>query len=109
MVAAFDDVKEIRRCHFAPDVLEQIERAKRVTRSLDEQDWRPQIAQNFVPQPFWVAGATERIPEANQTGDRFFESNVATDPAAHAFPDQEHGWRLILPRIAQRLAMRGDE
>jgi hypothetical protein len=100
MVAAFDEVEEIRRCHFAPDVLEQIERAERIARSLDEQDGCPEIAQNFIPQPFWIAGATERIPEADETRDRFFKSNVATDPSAHAFPDQEHGLRLILPGIA---------
>ena len=36
MVAAFDDMKEIRRFHFAPDALEQIERAERITRALHE-------------------------------------------------------------------------
>ena len=100
MVAAFDDVEEIRRCHFAPDVLEQIEWAERIARSLREQDWRQEIAQHFIPQPFWIAGATERIPEADETRDRFFKSNVATDPSPHAFSDQEYGLCLILPGIA---------
>jgi hypothetical protein len=109
MVAAFDDVEEIRRCHFAPDVLKKLKRAERIARSLHEQDWRPEIAQHFIPQPFWIAGAAERIPEANQTRHRFFKGNVATDPAPHAFPDQDHGLRLILPRIPQGLAMRGDQ
>jgi len=109
MVAAFNEVKKVGRCHFLPDVLEQIERTERIARSLDEQDWRPQIAQNFVPQPFRVAGAAERITEANQTRDRFFKSNVATDPSSHAFPDQDHGLGVIPSRITQRLAMRGDK
>jgi hypothetical protein len=100
MVAGVNDVKKVGRFHFLPDVLEQIEWAERIARSLHEQDWRPEIAQHFIPQPLWIAGATKRIPEANQTGDRFFESKVATNPAAHAFPDQKHGLRLILSSVA---------
>jgi hypothetical protein len=109
MVAAFDDVKKVRRFHFLPDVLKQIELAERIARSLHEQDWRRQIAQNFIPKPFWIAGAAERIPKTNQTGDRFFESNVATDPSPHAFPDKDYRFGLIRPRVAQRLTMRSDK
>src|ERR1700704_3992103 len=109
MVAAFDDVKEVRRFHFLPDVFEQIEGTEWIARSLREQDWRPQIAQNFIPQPFHVSGGAKRIAETNQTRDRFFKSDVATDPSAHAFPDQDHWLRSILPSIAQRLAMRGEK
>ncbi len=107
--AARADVKKVWRSHFLPDALQQIERAKRIARSLHEQDWRPQIAQNFIPHSFWIAGAAERITEANQTGDRFFKGNVATDPSAHAFPDQNNRLGVIPSRIAQRLPMRGDK
>jgi hypothetical protein len=36
MVAAFDDVKKVRRFHFAPDAFEQIERAERIAGALHE-------------------------------------------------------------------------
>jgi hypothetical protein len=109
MIAALDDVKKIWRFHFAPNVLEQVERAERISSALHEQDRRSQIAQDFVPQAFWISGAAKRIPEANKTRDRFFKGNVATDSSAHALSDQDHGLRHILSRISQRLAVRGDE
>ena len=36
MVAAFDDMKEIRRFHFDSDAFEQIERAERISSALHE-------------------------------------------------------------------------
>ena len=36
MIAAFDDVKKIRRFHFAPNAFEQIERTEWIARSLHE-------------------------------------------------------------------------
>jgi hypothetical protein len=108
MVAAFDAVKKVGCFHLAPDAFEQIQGAERIARSLHEQDWRPQIAQNFIAQPFRIARAAERIAEANQTRYGFFQSNMATDPAAHALSDQDHGLRFLLLYLAQRLPVRGD-
>ena len=34
---------------------------------------------------------------------------MTTDSSAHAFSDQNHGLRFILPRSLQSLAMRGDK
>jgi hypothetical protein len=100
MVAGFDDVEKVRRFHLAPDAFEEIERTEWVARSLREQDRRPQLAQQFVAKLPRIARATEWIAKANQTRDRFFESNVATDPATHAFSNKNHGLRFVRSRLA---------
>jgi len=40
MVSILDQMKEIRCLHLRPDFVEKVERAKRVTRSLDKENWR---------------------------------------------------------------------
>ena len=100
MIAAFDDMKKVRRFHFLANVLEEIERAEWVARSLHEQDRRSQVAQHFVAKLVRISGAAEWIAEANQAGHRFLERNMATDPATHALPDQDHWLPFIFSGIA---------
>lgn len=73
MIAAFHHVQRILRCHIESDFFQKIERTKGVASSLDEDYWRPQIAQDFVAQLLGIASAAQRITEADQSGHRFFE------------------------------------
>lgn len=109
MIAAFDDVKKIRGRHLAPDLFQEFERTKRVAGSLHEQDRRPQFAQYLVAEFGRIPAAAERITEANQTGHRFFEREMAPDAAAHAFTDQDRRLTGVLSRVSEGVAMSGDE
>src|SRR5205085_11180785 len=55
------------------------------------------------------AAATQRVAEANQTGYRFFERQVAADAAAHAFANEDHRLSVALSRAMQRFPMSCDE
>ena len=99
MIAAFDDVKKIFRCHFGSHFLEKVERTKCVARSLDKQDWRSQFAQDFVPKFLRVAAATERIAKTDHAIHRLFQRKMAANTAAHAFPYQDHALLSGLSRF----------
>jgi hypothetical protein len=66
-----------------------MKRTKRIASSLNEEDGRPKIAQYFVTQFERIAAAAERITETDDPRDSFRERDVATNSAAHAFPDQD--------------------
>jgi hypothetical protein len=89
MVAAFDQVQKVRRFHFGSDALQQIQRTQRIARALNKQDRRSQRTQNFVAKFCAIAHGAKRISEANQAVHFFLERHVTSNPAAHAFADEQ--------------------
>src|SRR6476619_2440645 len=109
MVAAFHQVKEVRRLHFVPDVLEKLERTEGVARPLHEKNRRAEIAEHFVTKLARVAAAAKRITEADETGHLFFEGDMTSDPSTHAFADEKDRSALRSTRFRQRFAMSRDQ
>lgn len=91
MVSALDDVEQVRRFHFGADPFEKIERTKGIARSLRKEDRRPQTAQNFITQLGAVTHGAERISEADKRVYFSFQGQVAANPSAHAFANQNCG------------------
>ena len=73
MIAALDAMQEVAWLHFATNALQEIQRTKRIVGALHEQDRRSQSAQDFIAKFGPITHRAERISEANQTGDIFFE------------------------------------
>src|ERR1051325_7084913 len=109
MISAFDDVEKVRAFHFEPDLLQKFQRTKGIAGALDKKNRRSQLAQNLIAQPGRIAPAAQRIAETNQAGDRFFERDMASNPSAHAFADQECRPANVLPGSNESLPVGGDQ
>src|SRR6478672_2028423 len=99
----------IPRRHLFADFVEQVERAKRITRSLNKQNWRLQFAQDLVAQFCAITAAAERIAEANHARDFFLERYMTTNPATHAFADQKYLAGCFLAYLHESLTMGRDK
>src|SRR3984957_20384264 len=86
MVASLHDGERRVRMHPLPDMLEEVERAERVARSLREKGWRLQLQQDLIAEPRSVACGAKRIAEADDRFDRIDESDMAAAAPAHALP-----------------------
>src|SRR4030095_131347 len=109
MVSAFHQMERIRRRHLFADFVEQAERAKRITRSLNKQNPSLQFAKDFIAQFCSVAHRTERISEANQGRDFFLQRYMTTNPATHAFADQKYLAGCFFAQLHESSTMRSDE
>ena len=106
MISTFDEMQLIPGCHLATHFSEQIERAKRIARSLHEEDRCPQFAQDFVSQLRGITSAAQRIAEANDRRHVSFECEMTTDSRTHALADQDRRPTLRPACVVKRCAMR---
>ena len=97
------------RAHAFPHVFEKVERAEGIPRPLNEQDRRPQFEEDLVAQLRPIAGAAERIAEADHGCDRLREGDVAADAPAHALAGERNGAVMLLTERRKSRAMRRNQ
>ena len=95
--------------HPLPHALKKVERAERVARSLNEQDRRLQLHENLVAKLRSVAGAAERIAEADDGLDRIDQRDMTADASAHAFAGEHDRPVMFGAKRGERRSVRFDE
>ncbi len=99
MIARFDNVENVGGCHVFPDAVQDIQRTKVIASSLDEENGHSEIEQHLVSKSGILAHALQGVAQTDHAIDGFLESQMAADPSAHAFPDEEHRAAMTLTRL----------